>query len=249
MRTLLLTLLLLSLPAVSAPPKKGPVEPRLAQCPGSVAKGCADLAEQHLLGKTVPRDLSRAAHLLSVACVEKHEDSCLRLRNLLGEGDFQLREAEEVLVRSRLACRGRSAHACEAAALLRGQSRWGIYDLREAFILSTVACHLKQPGSCLNAARALESGKVEVDDPLGAETYYRKACLLEDGEGCAKAARAAHQRGDTAALSDFATRGCALGSQDACLMTKFGSAQSAYEKKLEELERQERESQAAGRAR
>jgi TPR repeat protein len=188
-------------------------------CAGDNA-ACDALADDLEAGAFTDKDMVRAAALRTTLCDRQVGNACWNLSRQFEAGDGVHTDQERADQLKERACEVGSAETCERLAT---NDRPDLFQ--RAFDLYLARCHAGELAACSQAHGLVIFHHVATDVPhtdwAAVLATQNAACAGGDAEACAALSRL-HSGGGfprdlaTGKAEDFATRGCELGSAQAC---------------------------------
>lgn len=196
-------------------------------------EACTSLGVFYLDGRGVGVDQPRARQLFERACSHHHPNGCLQLGYTLVDGEGGPVDARRALAVFTEACDRGNGEACNQAGLTVSGSRGIPLDGIRRQHFYERACELGFGWGCHNIGIVISND----GNWTAAIPHFRDGCDMDIGDSCGMLAQA-YRDGtgvpvDATLAGEFAERGCALDSEEACAVA--GSLASSGAIALDEI--------------
>jgi TPR repeat protein len=160
-------------------------------CSRAEARSCSLLAERHVQGRGVARDLAKGLSLYEQACTNEHAVACQKAGSIYANGGY--------------------SDGTELGTVK------GDVDLAKSFALHERACNLGLPDGCMSVGYMYEHGEHVEKDPEKAASLYKRACDNGLGDACyALGLLTLDPKTDTEQINALMVKGCEQKGAYAC---------------------------------
>jgi len=148
------------------------------------ATACSILALEFETGRSLPRDLTRAAGLYEQACELGDLEACTIVGSMYHTGQGVTRDAARAVRFHERACDGGELLGCESLGLMYETGSGVLQDYSRAAALYRDACEGDLATACNRVGLLLQNGQGVPANPEGALDRFAEACDGGNLEGC-----------------------------------------------------------------
>lgn len=201
------------------------------RCERGDIKACFEMGKAYLTGEGVPKDLDRAAALLTRGCEGGAPSACSLLGDMFARGWGGKKDEARAIELYKRSCDGRNGTGCHHLGQMFEFGHGVRSSLEDARKLYELSCTLGNPEGCESLGLMYGKGRPVARDDVRAAELFVKACDLGLPRGCVDAAKTLHIGNvprDETRVSELLTRACNEHYEDGCvLLTKLREERSA----------------------